>query len=436
MWFDESVFYQIYPLGFCGAERVNGFGRTVRRLEKIREEIPRLAELGVGAVLLNPLFESESHGYDTVDFFTVDRRLGTNEELKSLIAAFRARGIRVVFDAVFNHVGRKFFAFQEVLKRREETDYRFWFNIDFWGNSAYNDGLNYKNWEGHPELVALRLECADVQNYLLKALGYWIDEFGIDGIRLDVSYLLPPWFLEMIHTYARAKKPDFFLLGEVIHLDACRQNVSSARLDSITNYESFRSMISAFNSYNLFEIEYSLTRLFGSFEWTLFRGKNLFSFADNHDVERAATALKEGRDLKNLYTLLFTMPGIPCIYYGSEYGVRGDKRDGDASLRPPMDAIPRENEDLYAHIARLIKIRNEHPALAYGSYRKAAVTSASLAFVREGCGEKLIIAINIGAEACSLCVEEGEGRDLMTGERKNMNEIYLPPFTAAVCLKT
>ena len=175
MWFDESVFYQIYPLGFCGAERQNDFGEVHHRLSLVAEEIPRLKELGVGAVLFNPLFESERHGYDTVDFFKIDRRLGTNEEFKALVAAFHAVGIRVVLDGVFNHVGRAFPPFREVLQKREGTDYRFWFNIDFRGNSAYNDGLNYENWEGHPELVKLRLDNQDVQNYLMDAVRFWID---------------------------------------------------------------------------------------------------------------------------------------------------------------------------------------------------------------------------------------------------------------------
>ncbi len=433
MWFDESVFYQIYPLGFCGAERENDFGAVRHRLGKIGAEIPRLKELGVGAVLFNPLFESERHGYDTADFFTVDRRLGTNEEFKALVRAFHEAGIRVVLDGVFNHTGRAFPPFREVLERREETPYRFWFNIDFRGNSRYNDGLNYENWEGHPELVKLRLENVDLQNYLMDAVRFWIREFDIDGLRLDVSYLLPPWFMELLRRTVRAEKADFFLLGEVIHLTNFGQNVRPERLDSITDYECFRGMLSAFNSRNLFEIEYSLTRLFGSFEWTLYRGKNLFSFVDNHDVERAATALKEKRALPALYTLLFTMPGIPCVYYGSEYGAEGDKSDLDYRLRPCIDELDRSaHPELYAHIRKLAGLRRRSHALSYGSYRKATVQSTSLSFVRETAEEEIVVAINIGEGDCTVRVEEAEGTDLLTGQVRNLNDIYLPPFTSAV----
>ena len=436
MWFDEAVFYQIYPIGFCGAERENDFEGVSHRLRKIELEIPRLKELGITAVLFNPLFESERHGYDTVDFFKIDRRLGTNEEFKALVGKLHEAGIKVVLDGVFNHVGRAFPPFQEVLKKREETDYKFWFNINFYGESPYHDRLWYENWEGHAELVKLRLDNLDVQNYLMDAVRFWIREFDIDGLRLDVSYLLPPWFMELLRRTVDGEKGEFFLLGEVIHLTNFAQNVTPARLNSITNYECFRGALSAFNSRNLFEIEYSMNRLFGPFEWTLYRGKNLFSFVDNHDVERAATALKEGRNLPNLYTLLFTMPGIPCIYYGSEFGAQGDKSDFDYKLRPCIDELDKgAHPELVAHIQKLAKIRKESRALAYGGYRKAVVNSTSLAFVRECEGERVIVAINTGEEDCTVRVEEAEGVDLLTGQVRNLNDIYLPPFTACVYRK-
>lgn len=314
MWFDEGIFYQIYPLGFCGAERVNGFGEVFHRLHKIEAEIPRLKELGVTAVLFNPLFESERHGYDTVDFFRIDRRLGTNEEFKRLVEKFHAAGIRVVLDGVFNHTGREFAPFKEVREKREGTDYRFWFQIDFGGNSRFHDGFAYENWEGHAELVKLRLENCDLQRYLMDAVRFWIDEFQIDGLRLDVCYLLPVWFIELLRATVREKREDFFLVGEVIHCGNFAQNISPARLDSITDYECFKGMISAFNCKNLFEIEHSLTRLFSSEPWALYTGKRMLNFVDNHDVLRVCTALQDGRNLLPLYTLLFAMPGIPCIY--------------------------------------------------------------------------------------------------------------------------
>ncbi len=436
MWFDESIFYQIYPLGFCGAERENDFGEIRHRFDKIEAEISRLKAMGIGAVLFNPLFESERHGYDTVDFYKIDRRLGTNDEFRALVQKFHDAGIRVVLDGVFNHVGRAFAPFQEVLKRRENTDYRFWFNINFYGNSPYNDGLDYENWEGHAELVKLRLDNCDVQNYLMNAVRFWIDEFQIDGLRLDVCYLLPPWFMELLRRTVREKREDFYLVGEVIHCGNFQNNLSPERLNSITNYECFKGMISSFNSNNLFEIESSLTRLFSEQPWSLYTGKRMLNFVDNHDVLRAYTALVEKRNLLNLYTLLFTIPGMPCIYYGSEFGQEGDKSDNDYRLRPCIDDVDKSKHgELVEHITRLSKIRSQSKALCYGSYKKATIMNKNFSFVREWEGEKVIVAINIEENDCTVRVEEAEGTDLLTGQVRNLNDIYLPPFTAAIYRK-
>ena len=284
--------------------------------------------------------------------------------------------------------------------------------------------------------MKLRLENADLQRYLMDAVRYWVSEWGIDGLRLDVCYSLPPWFLEMLRRTVNEIKPDFFLVGEVIHIGNFAQHVCPERLDSVTNYECYKGMISAFNSYNLFEIEHSLTRLFSAQPWALYTDKPLMNFVDNHDVERAATALKEPRNLLNLYTLLFTMPGIPCVYYGSEYGAQGDKSDNDYKLRPPFSAIDKNaHGELYAHIAKLCSLRKSSRALAYGSYRKATLQNTDFSFVREIDGEKIVVAINIGANDCTVRVEEAEGTDLLTGQIRNLNDIYLPPHSACVYRK-
>lgn len=433
MWFDEGVFYQIYPLGFCGAERENDFKEVRHRLHKIQAEIPRLKELGITAVIFNPLFESERHGYDTADFFCVDRRLGTNAEFKALVKAFHEAGIRVVLDGVFHHTGRKFPPFQEVLSKREGTDYRFWFNINFYGNSRYNDGLDYDNWEGHPELVKLRLENVDLQNYLMDAVRFWINEFDIDGLRLDVCYSLPQWFMELLRRTVNALKPEFYLVGEVIHCGNFQQNLSPERLNSITDYECYKGMISSMNTNNLFEIQSSLTRLFSSEPWALYTGKRMLNFVDNHDVVRSYTALNEKRNLCNLYTLLFTIPGMPCVYYGSEYGAEGDKSDMDYKLRPCIDEIDKTaHPELFAHIKKLAEIRKGSRALCYGSYYKTTIQNKNFSFVRECDGEKIIVALNIADTDCTIRVEEAEGVNLLTGQIRNLNDIYLPPFTGAI----
>lgn len=433
MWFDESVFYQIYPLGYCGAEKENDGGEVRRRFSKIEENIPAIKEMGFNAVLFNPLFESERHGYDTVDFFNVDRRLGDNGDFKRLVGKFHEAGIRVVLDGVFNHVGRRFFAFEEVRKYRENSDKKDWFHIGFGGNTHYNDGFWYEGWEGHMELVKLNLQNGGVQDYIARAVRFWIDEFGIDGLRLDVAYLLPEWFFEWLRRIVREKKSDFFLMGEVIHGQNFAKNISPDRLDSITDYECYKGLTSALNSDNLFEIEHSLERLFGAQPWCLYTGKNLFSFADNHDVPRACTALADRRKIFAMYAILYSMPGIPCVYYGSEYGAEGGKgrgAGGDDALRPCIDGIDRNKcPELTSFIKKLNAVRSAEPAFAYGTYDKCVLNNKYMCFKREHGADRIYCAFNISEGDVTVRVEEAEGTDLLSGEIRNLNDIYLPPFT-------
>ena len=436
MWFDESVFYQIYPLGYCGAERENDFGEVRHRLARIEEQIPYIRDCGFNAVLFNPLFESERHGYDTVDFFRIDRRLGDNEDFKRLVAKFHEAGIRVVLDGVFNHVGRRFFAFEEVREKRENSDKKDWFHINFGGNTAYNDGFWYEGWEGHMELVKLNLQNEAVLGYIGRAVEYWMDEFGIDGLRLDVSYLLPEWFFEWLRRIVRGRRDDFFLMGEVIHNQNFQKNLTRDRLDSITNYECYKGLTSALNSDNLFEIEHSLERLFGSQPWCLYTGKNLFSFVDNHDVPRACTALKDRRKLPAMYGILYGMPGIPCVYYGSECGAEGDKSDNDYKLRPAVGEIDKDKDPaLRAFIGKLNAVRKAEPVLQYGTYEKCVLSNKYMCFKREKGGDRIYCAYNISDGDVTVRVEEAEGTDLLTGEVRNLNDIYLPPFAVKLFKK-
>lgn len=449
MWFDESVFYQIYPLGFCGAEPENDFGEIRHRFGEIEKRINEWKKLGIGAIIFNPLFESERHGYDTVDFFTVDRRLGTNAEFKELVGKLHEAGIRVILDGVFNHVGRRFFAFREVLEKRENTDYRFWFDIDFGGNSAYNDGLSYRCWEGHQELVALRLEHPDCLNYLTDAVKFWIHEFGIDGLRLDVCYMLPEWFMRHLRNTVNAERPerdfhersegDFYLVGEVIHCQNFAQHVCPEKLNSITGYECYKGLISSINSNNLFEIEYSLSRLFSDVQWALYPKKNLLNFVDNHDVSRAYTALapESKNNIFNLYSILFTMPGIPCIYYGSEYGAQGNKADGDAALRlsveQTLQTAPTEISDkLFSHIAKLCEIRRNSSVLSYGAYRKRIISNRHMIFERYLGDARICLAVNIDCNPITLNLEDSLCTDLLTGENIDAKSVVLPPFCAKI----
>lgn len=390
MWAYDTVFYQIYPLGFCGAPFEND-GILTHRLRKIEEWIPHMKKLGIGGVYLSPVFESDTHGYNTRDYKKVDCRLGDNEDLKQLVRTLHESGIRVLLDGVFNHVGRGFFGFQYVLKNREHSPYLSWFHIALDGNSCYNDGLWYEGWEGNYDLVKLNLYNPAVVDYLIECVKYWIDEFDIDGLRLDVAYCLTDEFVYRLRSECDRFKQDFFLVGEMLHGDY-NQKMRDGMLHSVTNYECYKGLHSSFNSMNLFEINHSLLRQFGPENWTLYRGKHLWNFVDNHDVTRVASILNNPRHLPLIYGLLFGMPGISCIYYGSEWGTRADKAQGDPALRASFET-PQWNE-LTDTIAKLSQLKSSHDALNYGGFRSVLLTNKQCIFERKADSERILVAIN------------------------------------------
>lgn len=428
MWAYESVFYQIYPIGFCGAPYENN-GVLEHRIEKVVEWIPHMKKTGIDAIYFSPLFESDCHGYDTRDYQKIDCRLGTNEDFTKVCNELHKNKIRVVLDGVFNHVGRGFWAFQDVKEKKWDSPYKDWFYINFDGNSNYNDGFWYDGWEGHYELVKLNLRNEEVIQHIFQCIKDWVKEFDIDGLRLDVAYCLEQEFLKRLRSFCEQLKPDFFLVGELLHGDY-NQFVSDDKLHSCTNYECYKGLYSSFNSMNLFEITHSLLRQFGPDNWTLYRGKHLLSFVDNHDVTRVATILQNPKHLSLIYGLLFGMPGIPCVYYGSEWGVKGDKKDGDPILRPCFEE-PEENE-LTEYIASLAKAHKESEALCYGDFRSIVLTNKQVIFERKTEKERVLVAINADEESYTAHFDAGCGMadELISGEKHDFGGgSELPPYS-------
>jgi cyclomaltodextrinase len=414
MWAYESVFYQIYPLGLTGAPFEND-GILTHRLQTIEAWIPHLKKLGIGCVTFSPLFESDSHGYNTRDYRKIDQRLGTNEDFMHLCNALQQSGIRVVLDGVFNHVGRGFFAFQDVKQNREASPYKDWFHISFDGNSNYNDGFWYEGWEGHYDLVKLNLQNEEVIRYLLDSVKFWIDTFQIDGLRLDVAYLVDQNFLRRLRAETSAWKEDFFLYGEMIGGDY-NTLMKDDLCHSVTNYECYKGMYSSLNSMNLFEIVHSLIRQFGSDPWCLYRGRHLYSFVDNHDVSRIASVLTVPEHLPLVYALMFGIPGIPSIYYGSEWGFCANKSEGDPALRPAFDHP--EWNDLTGYIANLADIYHQNLPLQSGDFASLHLTNRQCVFVRNLNGERILIAINADAQDYTAHFDVGcsAAKDLISGE--------------------
>ena len=429
MWAYNSVFYQIYPIGFCGAPTQND-GECVPRIRKLLDWSGYLQELGVDSILLNPIFESDSHGYDTRDFKKIDCRLGTNDDFASVCKDLHAHGVKIVLDGVFNHVGRGFWAFKDVQEKKWDSPYKDWFHINFDGNSNYNDGFWYEGWEGHFELVKLNLQNPAVADYLLECVKYWVDTFDIDGLRLDVAYSLDHGFMQRLRSYVEELKDGFVLIGEVLFGDY-NLIVNERMLHSCTNYECYKGIYSSFNSMNLFEIAHSLHRQFGPDPWCIYRGKHLVTFVDNHDVTRLASILTNDKHIPLAYGLLFGMPGIPCLYYGSEWGQFGEKApDNDYALRPCFET-PMPNE-LTEYIKQLIRIRQNSDALCNGSYKNIIIQNHQLVFERCSDTERIIVAINAADTPYTACHQDlnGNAKELVAQLEVRLDgQIDLPPYS-------
>ena len=429
MWAYESVFYQIYPLGFCGAPFEND-GVLTPRIRKVIDWIPHIKNLGANAIYFSPVFESDTHGYNTRNFRKIDVRLGTNEDFADVCQALHKEGIKVVLDGVFNHVGRGFWAFQDVLEKRWDSPYKDWFHISFDGNSNYNDGLWYEGWEGNYDLVKLNLCHPDVKQHIFDSIRSWVEEFDIDGLRLDVAYCLDENFVRELRAFCDSLKPDFFLVGEMLHGDYNRL-MNDSMLHSATNYECYKGLFSSFNSMNMFEIIHSLLRQFGPENWTLYRGKHLLCFVDNHDVSRIASNLTNEQHLPLIYALCFGMPGIPCVYYGSEWGAKANKSEGDPALRACFDA-PVEN-DLTAWISKLAAAKKASNALNYGDFRSVVLTNRQCIFERKTDSERVLVAINADNVPYTAHFDAGCGTavDLITGNTHDFGGgSELPPYSA------
>lgn len=392
-WYDEAVFYHIYPLGLAGAPKQNDYGEPVHRLNTLLPWVDHIKEIGGSALYIGPLFESVGHGYETTDYKKLDSRLGTNEDLTAFVAYCHEQGIKVIFDGVFNHTGRDFFAFKDIQANRENSQYKDWYcNVNFWGNNEYNDGFSYDNWGGYNLLVKLNQKNPAVVDYICDVIRFWVSEFDVDGIRLDAADVLDFDFMKALRRTANEVKPDFWLMGEVIHGDYSRW-VNGETLHSVTNYTLHKALYSGHNDHNYFEIAHTVRRLQNM--GTL----RLYNFVDNHDVERIYTKLTNKAHFAPVHVLLYTLPGVPSIYYGSEFGIEGRKEYGsDDSLRPALniedykDSV--KTNPCTALIAALGKVRQAVPALSYGSYDELMLTNRQFAYARDLDGTRVIVSVN------------------------------------------
>lgn len=425
-WYDEAVFYHIYPLGLTGAPKENSYGEPVHRLNTLLPWIGHIKEIGCNALYIGPLFESVGHGYETTDYKKLDTRLGTNEDLTNFVAECHKQGIRVILDGVFNHTGRDFFAFQDIKQNRENSQYKDWYcDVNFWGNNSYNDGFSYANWGGYDLLVKLNQKNPAVKDYICDVIRFWVSEFDIDGIRLDAADVMDFEYMKALRNVANEVKPDFWLMGEVIHGDYSRW-ANDGTLHSVTNYMLHKALYSAHNDHNYFEVAHTIKYVNDMVGNNL----KLYTFVDNHDVERIYTKLNNKAHFEPVHIMLYTLPGIPSLYYGSEFGIEGRKdRYSDDSLRPALnyddykDAV--QTNPCTKLIATLGKLRQNVKALCYGEYKQLELQNTHFAYARILDGKSVITTVNNGDNEVHMNVEamaqSSEYVGALTGRRVSVN---------------
>jgi glycosidase len=431
-WYDGALIYHIYTHSLANAPFMNDYSKLEHKLGEIEKWVDHIKGMGFNTVLFSTALKARTHGYDVTDYFEIDNRLGTNDAFKSLVKKFHENGIRVILDSVFNHCGRDFFAFQELPKNNR--NYAGWFSgVDFNRQSPKGDPFTYNTWSGHYELPKFNLQNTAVKNYLFDAVHFWIDTFNIDGMRLDAANELDFSFMSELRSITEAKKPDFWLMGEVVHGDYSRW-VNPSTLHSVTNYILYSSLFSSHNDNNLYELAYCVLNSVPN------NGLPLYTFLDNHDQPRIASNVKNSAHLNTLYTLLFTLPGIPSVYYGSEWGIQGVKENhSDHALRPYIDIEKRStySNALTGHISKLAFIRQKEKALRYGNYRQIYMEyNRPFIFERVYENERIFVAVNISDcnEVINFNTHCNEGFwDILQGEQiLDAQQIKMEPHSARI----
>ncbi|KIQ17616.1 alpha-amylase family protein [Rhodococcus sp. MEB064] len=385
-WVEHVIWWQIYPLGFVGAE-TDAVDERKHRLEHVTDWLDYVLELGCNGLALGPVFASQTHGYDTIDHFSIDRRLGSETDMDALVTAAHDKGVRVLFDGVFNHVGRGHERFVAAEKDGPDSESGRWF--------TWSDGRP-RAFEGHDLLVELNHANPAVQDYVVDVMNHWLAR-GIDGWRLDAAYAVSPDFWAAVLPRVREAHPDAWIVGEMIHGDYA-DYVRRSGLDSITQYELWKATWSAIKDANFFELAHALGRhdeLLPTFVPATFVG--------NHDVTRIASTLDDDRDVDIATALLFFVAGTPSVYYGDEQGFRGVKEErvgGDDAIRPQFPATP---DDLapygwphYRVHQSLISMRRRFPWLHHAPVEVSTLTNTTMTLSATDGSTTLALTLNLG----------------------------------------
>jgi glycosidase len=401
-WVQHAIWWQVYPLGFVGAFPADPPpGADEHRMRRIVEWLDHAVELGASGIALGPIFESRTHGYDTTDHHRIDPRLGDDADFDELVSQAHARGLRVLLDGVFNHVGTDFPRYRDALDGGDMS----WFR---------RRNGEFGTFEGHGELIALNHDNPDVVDYTVDVMTHWLRR-GADGWRLDAAYAVPDRFWAQVLPRVREEFGDAYFVGEVIHGDYSA-HVRDAGFDSVTQYELWKAIWSSLNDGNFHELDHALAR------------HNEFldafvpmTFIGNHDVTRIASKLENTRHLEHALVILLTIGGTPSVYAGDESAYRGVKEErvgGDDAVRPeftsPLMGVDDQGRDVYRLHQYLIGLRRRHPWLHAARSSAGHLTNTQYVFRVHDENNALVVALNVDDEPMSVSLGEvgghGEGR--------------------------
>lgn len=400
-WVRHAIWWQIYPLGFVGAFPTDRPPESAEhRLTRIVGWLDHAVDLGVSGVALGPIFTSRTHGYDTTDQYRIDPRLGEDADFDLLVDAAHRRGLRVLLDGVFNHVGTDFPRYRDAVDHHD-PEAATWFR----GRPG-----RFHTFEGHEGLITLNHRNPAVVDYTVDVMAHWLAR-GADGWRLDAAYAVPESFWAQVLPRVRATHPDAWFVAEVIHGDY-PEFVTSSTVDSVTQYELWKAIWSSLNDGNFHELDWALQR-HNSFQDTFAP----LTFVGNHDVTRIASKLQRPEHLGHALVVLFTTGGIPSVYAGDELGYRGVKEDrpgGDDAVRPEFGSPPgeldgnaRDTLNLHRH---LIGLRRRHPWLYRARTSALRLENRRYIYETRHGDDALIVALNLDTTPMSLPVAELTGR--------------------------
>ena len=379
-WVSHAVWWHVYPLGFTGADTTGQRRQPARGLTHIVDWLDYAVQLGVSGIALGPIFASATHGYDTIDYFLIDTRLGDEADFDRLVTAAHERGLRILLDGVFNHVSRDHPAFVDVLTHGSHAVHADWFRRTGPGAAEPADQAEYDTFEGHPGLIELNHANPQVADYVSDVMTHWLDR-GADGWRLDAAYAVPRVFWSTVLGRVRAAHPDAYFVGEVIQGDYAAI-VTETGLTSVTQYELWKATWSSLNDDNFFELAWALER-----HNTYLDTFAPMTFIGNHDVTRIASKVGDAGAVLAL-VILATTGGVPSIYYGDEQaftGVKEDRLGGDDAVRPQYPAGPDQLAGwgtwMYRVHQDLLGLRRRHPWLVDARTETVSLTNTHYVYV-------------------------------------------------------